>query len=191
MEKIKRSVAWRSLLVLVTALCLLVGGTGTAAAEPTQADRVPTRIHAYTPGGFLPGANGKAVILGSVSATWPDGSYTDLSGATVSLYSHPTSKADRESGDAAPLAQTTTDEKGVYQFTVEVSPSQSVEFDTMIEYGGSKSFMAVLKILQVPHTSSVSWSFAQSLLLRPIMTRWAIFRENWLSLRCSNSSATS
>ena len=114
MEKVERSGIWCGLLALVTALCLLVGGAGTAAAEPAQTDPVPTGIYAYTPGGFLPGANGKAVILGWVQATWPDGTDTSgmkqldgvsswqLPGATVSLYSHPTSKADRESGAATP-----------------------------------------------------------------------------------------
>lgn len=111
------------------------------------------------------------MILGSVSATWPDGSYTDLSGATVSLYSHPTSKADRESGDAAPLAQTTTDEKGIYQFTVEASPSQSVEFDTMIEYGGVKEFYGSAK-----DTTSATY-IERQLVVRPILTTEANYDE--------------
>lgn len=169
MEKIKRSGAWGGLLALVTVLCLLVGGTGTAAAEPTQADRVPERIEGYTPGGFLPGADGKAVILGSVSATWPDGSYTDLVGATVSLYPHPTSKADRESGVVTPLAQTTTDEHGIYQFTMDASPSADRDFDIMIEYKGVKAFYGNDK-------DSASGTYIKPrMVVRPILTTEANF----------------
>lgn len=138
METVRRSGIWCGLLALVTALCLLVGGAGTAVAEPAQEGPVPTSIHAYCPGGFLPGANGKAPIYGDVSATWPGGADTALSGATVSLYPHPTSKEARESGTATPLYQATTDKNGIYQFTVDASPSGRLSFDIMIEYKGVK-----------------------------------------------------
>ena len=171
MEKIKRSGAWCGLLAFVTVLCLLVGGTGTAAAEPTQADRVPVSIGTYTPGGFLPGADGKAVILGSVSATWPDGSYAPLPGATVSLYPHPTSKEARKSGTATPVAQTTTDEHGIYQFTMDASPSEDTEFDIMIEYKGLQELYGNAK-------DAASGTYIKPrMVVRPILTTEANYDE--------------
>lgn len=172
MEKIKRSGAWCGLLALVTALCLLVGGAGTAVAEPAQEGPVPTSIHKYCPGGFLPGANGKAPIYGSVSATWPDGTETPLSGATVSLYPHPTSKEARESGTATPVAQATTDKNGIYQFTMDVSPSGDVEFDIMIEYKGVKALQGNDK------DSSSGTYISRRIVVRPILTTEANLDES-------------
>ena len=172
MEKIKRSGAWCGLLALVTALCLLVGGAGTAVAEPNSTDpvstrisaAVPTSIHAYCPGGFLPGANGKAPIYGDVSATWPDGTDTPLPGATVSLYPHPTSKEARESGTATPVAQTTTDKNGIYQFSMDASPSGDTEFDIMIEYKGIKALFGNAK------DSASGTYITRRIVVRPILT---------------------
>ena len=173
MEKIKRSGAWCGLLALVPALCLLVGGgAGTAVAEPAQEGPVPTSVHAYCPGEFLPGANGKAPIYGDVSATWPDGTYAPLPGATVSLYPHPTSKEARESGTATPVAQTTTDENGIYQFSMDASPSKDTEFDIMIEYKGIKALYGNAK-------DSASGAYIKPrLTVRPILTTEADLDES-------------
>lgn len=171
MEKIKRSGAWCGLLALVTALCLLMGGAGTALAEPTQEDPVPARIEVYCPGGFLPGANGKATILGSVSAAWPDGTHTVLSGATVSLYPHPTSKEDRLSGAATPVAQTTTDKNGIYQFSMDASPSGDTDFDIMVEYKGLKELHGNAK------DDSSGTYIKRRIVVRPILTTEANYDE--------------
>lgn len=171
METVRRSGIWCGLLAFVTALCLSVGGAGTAVAEPAEAGPVPTGIFAYNPGGFLPGANGKAPIYGKVSATWPDGTDTALSGATVSLYPHPTSKADRESGAVAPVYQATTDENGMYQFTVDASPSGDREFDMMIEYNGVKKVYG-----NDADSASATWVTRQ-IVVRPILTTEADLDE--------------
>lgn len=171
MEKVKRSGIWCGFLALVTALCLLVGGADTAVAEPAQEGPVPTSIQAYCPGGFLPGANGKAPIYGDVSATWPDGTHTPLPGATVSLYPHPTSKEARESGTATPVAQTTTDKNGIYQFSMDASPSEDTEFDIMIEYKGLKELYGNAK------DDSSGTYIKPRMVVRPILTTEADFDE--------------
>ena len=171
METVRRSDIWCGLLALVTTLCLVVGGADMAVAEPAEADPVPTTISAYTPGGFLPGANGKAPIYGSVSATWPDGTDTALSGAAVSLYPHPTSKEDRESGAVAPVYQATTDKNGMYQFTVDASPSGDREFDMMIEYKGVK------KVYGNDADSASATYVTRRIVVRPILTTEADLDE--------------
>lgn len=172
METVRRSGIWCGLLALVTALCLLVGGANTAVAEPAEAGPVPTRISAYTPGGFLPGANGKAPIYGSVSATWSGGTEARLPGATVSLYPHPTSKEARESGTATPLYQATTDKNGVYQFTVDASPSGDLDFDIMIEYKGVK------RVYGNDADSESATYVKRRIVVRPILTTEANFDES-------------
>lgn len=180
-ETVRRSGIWCGLLAFVTALCLVVGGAGTAVAEPAEAgpvptrsaDPVPTTISAYTPGGFLPGADGKAPIYGSVSAIWPGGTEAKLPGATVSLYPHPTSKEDRESGAVAPVYQATTDQNGMYQFTVDASPSGDRDFDIMIEYKGVKRVYG-----NVDDEDSDSATYVKRrLVVRPILTTEADLDE--------------
>lgn len=154
MNKYRNMAKRHSVIAAFSAIFLLFTGFSTAYAAQEQVDSVPESLAAYLPGGFIPGADGKATIIGDVSAAWPASTDTSgmkncvasgggrqwcaLAGATVRLYKYPTTTADMEAGTAPVLDTVTTDENGVFQFVVEGSFTKDKEFNILFEYKGVK-----------------------------------------------------